>query len=162
MLTATFMPTDIGAFVRELVAGADVVAGRRLDLDTAPLTIPADVVMVERIVDNLLRNAVRHTPGDSRIWVRVERMGDGALLTVEDDGPGVAPEDRGRIFDAFKQGGGPGLDKGVGIGLAVVARFATMHGGRAWVEERPGGGASFRVFLSGSAALRQTPAEALP
>jgi signal transduction histidine kinase len=50
----------------------------------------------------------------------------------------------------------------VGVGLAVVARFATLHGGRAWVEERPGGGASFRVFLSGSAALNQAPAEALP
>jgi PAS domain S-box-containing protein len=162
MLTATFVPTDIGAVVRELVAGADVVAGRRLDLDTAPLTIPADVVMVERIVDNLLRNAVRHTPGDSRIWVRVERMDDGALLTVEDDGPGVTPEDRGHIFEAFSQGGGPGVDRGVGVGLAVVARFATLHGGRAWVEERPGGGASFRVFLSGSAAFRQAPAEAMP
>jgi PAS domain S-box-containing protein len=162
LLTATFVPTDIGAVVRELVAGADIVAGRRLDLDTAPLTVPADVVMVERIVDNLLRNAVRHTPGDSRIWVRVERMDGGALLTVEDDGPGVTPEDRGRIFEAFSQGGGPGVDRGVGVGLAVVARFATLHGGRAWVEERPGGGASFRVFLSGSAALNQAPAEALP
>ena len=162
MLTATFVPTDIGAVVRELVAGADVVSGRRLDLDTAPLTIAADVAMVERIVDNLLRNAVRHTPGDSRIWVRVERMHDGALLTVEDDGPGVAPEDRGRIFDAFNQGGGHRVDEGVGVGLAVVARFAELHGGRAWVEERPGGGASFRVFLSGSAALSQAPVEALP
>ena len=114
VLTATFVPTDIGAVVRELVAGADVVAGRRLDLDTAPLTMPADVVMVERIVDNLLRNAVRHTPGDSRIWVRVERMDDGALITVEDDGPGVAPEDRARIFEAFHQGARPGLDRGRG------------------------------------------------
>ena len=162
MLTATFVPTDIGAVVRELVAGADIVAGRRLDLDTAPLTIPADVVMVERIVDNLLRNAVRHTPGDARIWVRVERIDDGALLIVEDDGPGVSPEDRGRIFEAFSQGGGPGVDRGVGVGLAVVARFATLHAGRAWVEERSGGGASFRVFLSGSAAVSQAPAEALP
>ena len=162
VLTATFVPTDIGAVVRELVAGADVVAGRRLDLDTAPLTMPADVVMVERIVDNLLRNAVRHTPGDSRIWVRVERMDDGALITVEDDGPGVAPEDRARIFEAFHQGARPGLDRGVGVGLAVVARFAALHGGRAWVEERSGGGASFRVFLSGAADLRKTPAGALP
>jgi PAS domain S-box-containing protein len=162
VLTAALVPTDIGAVVRELVASADVVAGRRLDLDTAPLTMPADVVMVERIVDNLLRNAVRHTPGDSRIWVRVERMDDGALITVEDDGPGVAPEDRARIFEAFNQGSSTGQDRGVGVGLAVVARFAELHGGRAWVEERAGGGASFRVFLSGAAAVRQAPAGALP
>jgi signal transduction histidine kinase len=143
------------------VAGSDVVAGRRLDLDTAPLTIPADRVMVERIVDNLLRNAVRHTPGDSRIWVRMERSDDGALLIVEDDGPGIAPGDRERIFEAFSQGGGPGVDKGVGVGLAVVARFASLHGGRAWVEDRAGGGASFRVFLSGTPAVSPSSAEAL-
>ena len=160
VLNATLIPTDVGTLVRELVAGSDAVAGRRLDLDTAPLTIPADAVMVERIVDNLLRNAGRHTPGDSRIWVRVERVDDGAMLTVEDDGPGVAFEDRERVFDAFNQGGGSGAHTGVGVGLAVVARFADLHGGRAWVEERPGGGASFRVFLSGSAAVSQAPVAA--
>jgi PAS domain S-box-containing protein len=161
MLTPTLVPTDVGSAVRELVAGSDVVAGRRLDLDTAPLTIPADRVMVERIVDNLLRNAVRHTPGDSRIWVRMERSDDGALLIVEDDGPGIAPGDRERIFEAFSQGGGPGVDKGVGVGLAVVARFASLHRGRAWVEDRTGGGASFRVFLSGTPAVSPSSAEAL-
>ncbi|MGZ5343259.1 MAG: sensor histidine kinase [Actinomycetota bacterium] len=160
VLTASLAPLDVGAIVRELVAGSDVVAGRRLDLDTAPLTIPADAVMVERIVDNLLRNAVRHTPGDSRIWVRVERMDDGALLVIEDDGPGVPPDDRERVFEPFGQGRGPALDQGVGVGLAVVARFAALHGGRAWVEDRPGGGASFRVFLSGSTSVSRVAAEA--
>jgi signal transduction histidine kinase len=162
MLTASLTPTDVGATVREQVAASDVVAGRRLDLDTAPLTIPADVVMVERIVDNLLRNAVRHTPGDSRIWVRVERVDDGALLVVEDDGPGIAADDRERIFEAFHQAGGPAAGRGVGVGLAVVARFAALHGGRAWVEDRPGGGASFRVLLSGSTAVSPAPAAARP
>jgi PAS domain S-box-containing protein len=160
-LIASLAPLDVGATVRELVAGSEAVAGRRLDLDTAPLTIPADAVMVERIVDNLLRNAVRHTPGDSRIWVRVERMDDGALLVVEDDGPGVPPGDRDRVFEPFRQGEGRSPDHGVGVGLAVVARFAALHGGRAWVEDRRGGGASFRVFLSGSADVSQPAAEAL-
>jgi PAS domain S-box-containing protein len=159
-LTAALAPLDVGATVRELVAGSDVVAGRRLDLDTAPLTIPADAVMVERIVDNLLRNAVRHTPGDSRIWVRVERSEDGALLVVEDDGPGVDDDDRLAVFEAFRQGTGPRLDQGVGVGLAVVSRFARLHGGRAWVEERAGGGASFRVFLPGSAIVGPPGVEA--
>jgi signal transduction histidine kinase len=48
------------------------------------------------------------------------------------------------------------------VGLAVVARFASLHGGRAWVEERPGGGASFRVYLSGTPAVVQAPVEARP
>ena len=84
-----FAPVDVGALVRELAANADVMAGRRLQLDTAPLVIPADAMMIERIVENLLGNAAKHTPGDSRIWVRVERTDDGALIAVEDDGPGV-------------------------------------------------------------------------
>jgi PAS domain S-box-containing protein len=139
-------PVDVGALVRETVANSELVAGRRLALDVAPLTVPADRSMVERIVENLLGNAVKHTPGDSRIWVRVERTDDGVLLSVEDDGPGVPPQEREHIFEAFRQGSAGG--SGSGVGLALVARFAELHGGRAWVQDREGGGASFRVVLS--------------
>ena len=72
----------------------------------------------------------------------------GALMVVEDAGPGVPAEVRQAIFQPFRQG--PTITAhapGSGIGLALVVRFAGMHGGRAWVQERPGGGASFRVFL---------------
>ncbi len=143
-----FAPVDVGALVRELAANADVMAGRRLQLDTAPLIIPADAMMIERIVENLLGNAAKHTPGDSRIWVRVERTDDGALIVVEDDGPGVPPDQRERIFEAFTQSDAPGTARGAGVGLALVAQFASLHGGYAWVQERPGGGASFQVKLA--------------
>jgi PAS domain S-box-containing protein len=148
ILRPVFLPLDVGTLVRELVASSELVTERRLDLDTAPLTIPADRAMVERIIDNLLTNTAKHTPGDSRIWVRVERSEGGALVTVEDDGPGVPSEDRESIFQAFRQASGTTRSSGTGVGLALVARFAALHGGRAWVEEREGGGASFRVFLS--------------
>ncbi|HLA93674.1 MAG TPA: ATP-binding protein, partial [Actinomycetota bacterium] len=95
-------------------------------------------------------------PG-SRIWLRVAADGDGALLAVEDDGPGVPLEHRADIFQPFRQGAGaPDHSPGVGIGLALVARFAELHGGRAWVQDREGGGASFRVWLptGGPAAAR--------
>ncbi len=143
-----FAPVDVGTLVRELAANADVMAGRRLQLDTAPLVIAADAVMIERIVENLLGNAVKHTPGDSRIWVRVERTDDGALIVVEDDGPGVAPDQRDLIFEAFTQGESAATGRGAGVGLALVGRFASLHGGEAWVQERVGGGASFRVRLA--------------
>ena len=138
---------DLGALVRDLVTRADVVTERRLQLDTSPVHVRADPTMVERIVENLLTNAMKHTPGDSRIWVRVERSDAGALITVEDDGPGIAPQLRDRIFEPFAQGPTPGQG-GAGIGLALVTRFAELHDGRAWVQERPGGGASFRVLLA--------------
>jgi PAS domain S-box-containing protein len=148
VLEPILMPVDLGALVRELVAGSEAVAERRLDLDTAPLVLHADAAMLERIVENLLGNAAKHTPGDSRIWVRVERADGGALLVVEDDGPGVAAADRERIFEAFSQGASPGTAAGLGVGLAVVARFASLHEGHVWVEDRSGGGASFKVFLA--------------
>jgi PAS domain S-box-containing protein len=156
-----FAPVDVGSLVRELTANADVVAGRRLQLDTAPLVIAADAMMVERIVENLLGNAAKHTPGDSRIWVRVERTDDGALITVDDDGPGVSADQRERIFEAFTQGEPAGAGHGAGVGLALVARFAALHGGEAWAQERPGGGASFRVRLA-AAPAEPEPAEPQP
>jgi PAS domain S-box-containing protein len=140
-------PLDLGALVRQIVTRTDAVTERRLQLDTGPVHVRADPTMVERIVENLLANAVKHTPGDSRVWVRVERTDDGAAIVVEDDGPGVPPEARERIFEPFAQGPTPGQG-GAGVGLALVARFAELHDGRAWVQPRPGGGASFRVLLA--------------
>jgi PAS domain S-box-containing protein len=144
---ANLQPVDLGTLVRQLVTRTEVVTERRLQLDSGPVQSRADPTMVERIVENLLTNAVKHTPGDSRIWVRVERTDEGALIAVEDDGPGVAPEERQRIFEPFAQGTSPGPG-GAGIGLALVAKFAALHDGRAWVQERVGGGASFRVLLA--------------
>ena len=74
----------------------------------------------------------------------------GVLIAVEDDGGGVPAELRDAIFEPFRQG--PTVQShspGTGIGLSLVSRFAVLHGGRAWVEDRDGGGASFRVFLPG-------------
>jgi PAS domain S-box-containing protein len=151
-LQPAFAPVDAGRLVRDLVAGSDLVTGRRLQLDTAPLTVPADAAMLERIVENLLGNSAKHTPGDSRIWVRVERVDEGVQIVVEDDGPGVPPEDRDRIFETFARGASTTSNatavRSTGVGLAVVKRFAELHGGRAWVEDREGGGASFHVTLS--------------
>jgi signal transduction histidine kinase len=114
------------------------------------VTIEADAAKIERIFENLLSNAARHTPAGSKVWIRVGPEAGGALLVVEDDGPGVPLEHREGIFQPFGQGAGaPEHSPGVGIGLAVVSRFAELHGGRAWVEEREGGGASFKVFLPG-------------
>ena len=149
VLRPVMLPLDLGALVRDLAVSSGLVSHRRLDLETPEITIPADRAMVERIVDNLLTNTAKHTPEDARIWVRVERHDGGAVVVVEDDGPGVPPEDRDAIFEPFRQGSVPDRSTGVGVGLALVARFATLHGGRAWVEEREGGGASFHVSLSG-------------
>ena len=72
------------------------------------------------------------------------------LIAVDDEGPGVPEDLREAIIEPFRQGPGRlAHSPGVGVGLTLVARFAELHGGRAWVEPRPGGGSSFRVLLPG-------------
>jgi PAS domain S-box-containing protein len=141
-------PTDVGALVRHAVEESDLMVERTLRIEADSIVVSIDPAKVERIVENLLANAARHTPPDTPVWVWVKAHREGVLIVVEDAGPGVAPEVRDVIFRPFEQG--PDLashSPGVGIGLSLVGRFAKLHGGRAWVEERPGGGASFRVYL---------------
>ncbi len=157
MVRAHRHPTDLPALVRRVVTESDATDGRTVNVAAEPCVIAVDPAKVERIVENLLSNAARHTPADAVIWVGVRAEGDGALLVVEDAGPGVPPELREALFEPFRQGPTEsGRAQGVGIGLSLVARFAELHGGRAWVEERRGGGASFRVHLPDG------PAEELP
>ncbi len=143
---------DVAQLVRDLVGQIDV-EDRRLELDLEPVSVPADAPKVERIVENLVANTVRHTPRDASVWIRTRSRDGGASIVVEDDGPGVPADLREEVFEPFRQGPSRSSHSpGAGIGLALVARFAELHGGRASVEDRPGGGASFRVFLPGAPA----------
>src|SRR4029453_14354513 len=139
---------DIGALVQRVVEDAGVKDEHPVVVDAPPLRLAADAPKLERIVENLLVNAAKHTPTGTTIWVRLHAQDDGVLLLVEDEGPGVPVQLRERIFQPFHQGGNiADHAPGSGIGLALVTQFASLHGGRAWVQDRPGGGASFRVFL---------------
>jgi len=145
-------PTDVGALVRRAVDECDFLSGREVKVDAEHLVVSIDGPKVERIVENLLANAAKHTPPDSPVWVRISSLDDGVLLAVEDAGPGVPEALRSSIFEPFSHGTPLTHAPGTGIGLSLVARFAQLHDGRAWVEERPGGGASFRVYLPAPAA----------
>ncbi|HEV8565012.1 MAG TPA: PAS domain-containing protein [Actinomycetota bacterium] len=148
IVTPKLHPTDVGGLVRRLLAESEIIGGARLHMDIQPVTIHVDTAKVERIVENLLANTARHTPSNAQIWVSVRPQDGGALILVEDDGPGVPAELRDTIFEPFQQGPeAPQHSPGVGVGLTLVKRFAELHEGRAWVEERLGGGASFRVLL---------------
>jgi PAS domain S-box-containing protein len=148
IIEPAFEAADVGELALELLRDLDPSVRRRVEVDVDRVIVGVDRRKVERIVANLLGNSAKHAPPSSRIWARVHPHDGGVLITVEDDGPGVPREIRERIFEPFRRG--PGADEhtpGVGIGLSLVRRFAELQGGRAWVEERTGGGASFHVYL---------------
>lgn len=146
--TAGFEPrrVDLADLIREVAASTDL-GGRRLAMEIASAEATVDVVKYERIVANLLRNAARHTPDGTTISVLLEGV-DPVRLTVADDGPGVADDLKESIFDPFVQGElRDPHQPGTGVGLSLVRTFAELHGGRAWVEDAPGGGAAFHVEI---------------
>jgi signal transduction histidine kinase len=112
-----------------------------------PERLRVDKVRFERIMANLLDNAKEHAGGP--VLVRVDPNGRHSMvLTVEDAGPGVARGERARIFERFARGSAARHRIGTGLGLALVAEHANAHGGEAWVEDRPGGGARFKVSFA--------------
>ncbi|MGH2636890.1 MAG: PAS domain-containing protein [Actinomycetota bacterium] len=156
-VTPQLRSTDVGALVLGTVESLEL-GERRVTVEAEAVSVPVDGPKIERIVENLVMNAVRHTEPDVSVSVRVWAGGGGAFLAVEDDGPGVPEELQAAIFEPFRQGPTASAHSpGTGIGLSLVAMFTELHGGRAWVEQREGGGASFRVFLPGDDAA---PADA--
>ncbi|WP_329474585.1 HAMP domain-containing histidine kinase [Kribbella sp. NBC_01484] len=129
-------------------AAADGTAGREVttvEPEAEGLTLQADKRRLERVIANLVENAEDHAGGCK--GVGVEAGGLGVIITVDDAGPGIAVEDRTRIFERFGRGETSGRGRGVGLGLAIVARHVQWHAGTIQVTERPGGGARFTVEL---------------
>lgn len=96
---------------------------------------------VERVLMNLLTNALRHTPGDGSVAVSVESLLDEVRVAVEDTGDGLDAEARERMFERFWRGDRSRTSRGAGLGLAIARGLVEAHGGRIWAEDREGGGA---------------------
>jgi two-component system sensor histidine kinase KdpD len=151
--------TDPARIVRTVIEALHIPLAR-LHIQVPPAIVSVDGVQFERILSSLLENAVRYAPPEAPIWVRVTTSDDEREITVEDAGPGVPDSLKRSVFEPFTRGSEVITHApGVGIGLALVSRFADVHGGRAWVEDRQGGGASFRVVLGlRDRALAEAPA----
>jgi PAS domain S-box-containing protein len=134
-----FRATDVGALVRQVVADFPK-DGRPIEVSAPPVLAEVDPPQLERIIENLLANAIKHTPAGTDVAVRVEPAGEALLIAVDDAGDGVPASEREAVFELFNRGDAYESVPGAGIGLALVAQFAAAHGGRAWVEENPSGG----------------------
>ncbi len=143
---------SVGSMIEDVVERIAEREHRTVHVDAdAQAAAIVDEFKVERIIENLVMNAFKYSTPDTTVEVGVACDPDGAGITlrVDDTGPGVPDHLRERIFNAFDRGDAATSSvPGMGIGLSLVARFAQMHGGRAWVEDREGRrGASFRVWL---------------
>lgn len=139
---------DLTAAARETVARlfpAALAEGRFIALDAPaePVAVRGDPFALEDAVRNLIENALRFTPPGGT--VDVTTTADPPTLLVADRGPGVAPDLRDRVFEPFSRGGD--RKGGAGLGLSIVAETAAMHGATATAEDRPGGGAAFRIVF---------------
>ncbi|OLT15184.1 hypothetical protein BJF78_16380 [Pseudonocardia sp. CNS-139] len=121
------------------------------EVDAQPVRVIGDRGQLARVVRNLVDNARRHAR--SRVAVTVRRVGDQAVLEVRDDGPGVPPADRARVFERFVRldDARARADGGSGLGLAIVAEVVAAHGGSVELDDASGGGALFRVRLPAAA-----------
>ncbi len=130
----------------------------RLDVMIEDLTLVADRGKIRLILENLLSNAIKYSPRGGVIVVRAGANGEDLVLEVADSGPGVALDERARIFDAFYTGRAPGGHvKGTGIGLSVLNEFVNVHQGSVEIVDGEFAGAHFRIRMPLRAAMPDSP-----
>jgi signal transduction histidine kinase len=146
---------ELGMLVDETVAAMRPEAGAkgveiRTQLGEGELRAEADPEKVQRVLFNLIRNAIRHTPADGSVTVRATTGRGGVEIEVADTGDGIPVEERGRVFDAFFRGGKDASrhSDGAGLGLAISRAIVEGHGGRIWLAPATEG-TSVRFSLPG-------------
>jgi two-component system, OmpR family, sensor kinase len=146
-------PVDLSSLVAEAVLVARAVPnGHVVTLDAAPdpVIVSADGARLRQVIDNLIGNALQHTPPGSLVTVAVDCVPGYGQLTVADNGPGLTAEQASRVFERFYRtdDARSRARGGTGLGLSIAAALVDAHGGAITVDPRPpGGGASFRVRL---------------
>lgn len=156
-LAACFEPVDLGALVSEEAAHwKEMYRDRPITISVEETWVEGDRHALLRMASNLVDNAAKYSPPSSPLEISTRRGATHAELAVVDQGPGIAIEDRSRIFERFYRGD-PARARatgGAGLGLAIVDSIAVDHHGAARVDDTPGGGATFVVTLP----LKASPA----
>ena len=150
-------PTDVGELARKIARELPGMESHPIRVEADPVLVDVDAAKVERVIENLLVNARRHTPAGTAVHIRVHGRSNGVVLVVEDEGTGIPDDLKDALFEPFRQGAGAG-GRGVGIGLSLVRKFAELHGGTAHVEDGEHGGARFVVTFPGD--VTEMPADA--
>ncbi|MBE2182818.1 MAG: GAF domain-containing protein [Anaerolineae bacterium] len=133
------------------IRGAAAAKMIAIDFSVEPvdLYLAGDLTSINQVFSNLIGNAVKYTSPEGKVTVKAEKNGDAVLVTIQDTGLGISPEDQARIFDRFYRVRRPETDniEGTGLGLAIVKRLVEIHRGQIGVESRLGEGSKFFVRL---------------
>jgi signal transduction histidine kinase len=149
----TMRQVELGALIDEAVAAMRAPAAERgvrisAELPASGLMAEANAEKVQRVLFNLIQNAIRHTPADGSVTVRARPRGSGVEVEVDDEGAGISAADADHVFEAFYRGDASRGEEGAGLGLAVSKAIVEAHGGRIWLE--PGtAGTRVRFTLGG-------------
>lgn len=150
-------PVDIAALLdsatsrHELLSGTRTVRLVRAPGDAPPgggaVMVPGDEAKLERLLDNLISNALKFSPPEGTVRVGLAVHDRDVEISVADDGPGIDPAQQAAVFDPFHRAPGAATVPGIGLGLAIVRQIAERHGGTVTLESEPGAGATFVVRL---------------
>jgi signal transduction histidine kinase len=144
---------DLVAICRQCAEDQSRVAERPITtrLPDHPMTLVADPDRISQVVINLLSNALKYSPSDQPVTLVARQTDDAVVVSVRDRGPGLPTEEHERIFERFHRVPGvqvqSGSGVGLGLGLSISREIVARHGGRIWVESRPGFGATFSFSL---------------
>ena len=146
--------TDLATAAEDVLDTAGL-GGRRVHATLEPAVISGDPVLAERLIANLVDNAVRYNHAGGDIWISTRTMAGSTQLTVANTGPVISPADAGRIFQPFQRLSDRTSHDGSGLGLAIVASIAAIHGGTATARPRDDGGLSVTVTIPSAGAPAQ-------
>lgn len=153
---------DVDEVIETILPHVCPLVGSRpfhVDVQTHLVPVQVDLLRLEELIINLVENAVKYTPEESGIELKVWQGSEDLMLAVIDHGPGIPETQRLRVFQTFYQGRQQGdRQPGSGLGLAICRGVAQAHGGSITVEETPGGGASFVLRLPSHPAHEPVPA----
>ncbi|HEX3241088.1 MAG TPA: HAMP domain-containing sensor histidine kinase [Solirubrobacterales bacterium] len=136
----TMRQVELGELIGDTVAAMRVPAQERgvriaAELPPGKVIAEANAEKVQRVLFNLIQNAIRHTPADGSVTVRARPAAGGVEVEVADDGEGIAPADGAHVFDAFYRGDAARGEDGAGLGLAISRAIVEAHGGKIWLED---------------------------
>ncbi len=147
-------PVEALELLRRAIDDAEVAARSRnveilVDDASQDCRIQGDGSVLRRVLDNLLTNALDHSPKDGKVTLRVGAVEEGIEVTIADQGPGIPTEYREQVFEKFSRLDlrGSGITANRGLGLTFCRLAVEAHGGMIWIDDAPGGGALFRTLL---------------